>query len=145
MLRLRAPCIRNSCTLPLLLSVAVEQGGRSMAGEPLGLGEEREEAGEAATIARIVALNLTTLERESPVPRGQHPKHHGCVRATFTVEKDLPHDLRVGLFVPGKEYDALIRFSNGKQKDDREPDAHGMAIKLLNVSGPKILEGRGNE
>jgi catalase len=34
----------------------------------------------------------------------------------------------------------LIRFSNGAAMDDRKGDAHGMAIKLFNVPGEKLLE-----
>ena len=101
---------------------------------------------EKATIERLIEINLSTLEPNSrPAPRGQHPKHHGCVTAKFAVERDLPADLRIGVFANPKEFDALIRFSNGKEMDDRTPDAHGMAIKLLDVPGPKLLEGHEGE
>ncbi|MCA1685546.1 MAG: catalase family protein, partial [Planctomycetia bacterium] len=35
---------------------------------------------------------------------------------------------------------AWVRFSNGARRDDREPDAHGMAVKLMGVGGPKVLD-----
>jgi Catalase len=44
--------------------------------------------------------------------------------------------------VPGKSYQAWIRFSNGASdatQPDAKGDARGMAIKLLNVPGEKIL------
>lgn len=63
--------------------------------------------------------------------RAQHPKHHGCVRATFIVDADIPDRFQKGIFTtPGRKFHALIRFSNGRQEDDRAADAHGMAIKL---------------
>jgi hypothetical protein len=112
----------------------------------LGLGEERIEPDEEKTIAEIIQINLSTLvTQDRPVERGQHPKHHGCVRATFTVLPDVPAHLRRGIFAQPDSYDALIRFSNGRQQDDREPDAHGMAIKLLNVPGPKLMGGHEHE
>ncbi len=69
-----------------------------------------------------------------PALRDAHPKAHGCVRATFRVESDLEEDLRHGVFKPGQEYQAWIRFSNAlKVRHDLVRDARGMAIKLLAV------------
>lgn len=105
------------------------------------LAEETIPADEPALIARLVEQNLALLnEKERPVRRGQHAKHHGCVLADFVVEPDLPPDLRHGLFAQPKTYKALIRFSNGETRDDRKGDAHGMAIKLFDVPGDKLLE-----
>jgi hypothetical protein len=77
--------------------------------------------------------------------RAQHPKHHGCVAATFTVLETVPADLRAGIFEKPQSFEAWIRFSNGRQRDDRLADAHGMAIKLLDVPGEKLIEGHENE
>jgi hypothetical protein len=119
---------------------------RAVAAMQPALGEEQIVAGEQAMIEKIVRDNLTTLERDiKTVPRAQHPKHHGCVDAKFIVEPNLAANWRVGLFENPTTYDALIRFSNGRQTDDREPDIHGMAIKLLNVPGRKLLVGHENE
>jgi Dyp-type peroxidase family len=75
--------------------------------------------------------------------RDAHPKMHGCVRAVFRVEPDLPAELRVGLFAEAKSYAAWVRFSNaaGEPKDDAKKDIRGVAIKLMGVPGPKLLEG----
>jgi hypothetical protein len=67
-------------------------------------------------------------------------KGHGCVRATFEVSPDIPSALRHGVFAEPRSFAAYIRFSNGKGRDDRQGDAHGMAIKLLGVAGEKLLE-----
>ncbi len=80
--------------------------------------------------------------KEQPTQRGQHPKHLGCVEATFKVEVDSVRDgLRQGLFKNTKNYPSLIRFSKGKNNHDREKDSFGMAIKVFNVEREKILSG----
>ena len=78
-----------------------------------------------------------------PAMRDQHPRAHGCVQAEFRVEDRLRPELAQGVFVPGMSYPAWIRFSNGKSdptQHDAEGDVRGMAIKLLNVQGDKILD-----
>lgn len=107
-----------------------------------GLGEETISANEPEVIARIVAMNLDTLDKDArPMPRGQHPKSHGTVAGTFEVLPTLEPPLVCGVFQPGASYDALVRFSNGLWDDDTKEDAHGMAIKLLDVPGPKLQPG----
>jgi hypothetical protein len=71
-----------------------------------------------------------------------HAKHHGCVNATVRVLDGLPAPYAVGVFSKSATHDAIIRFSNGmgEVKDDREGDARGFALKLLNVPGEKVLE-----
>lgn len=94
-------------------------------------------------IERLAQMNIKTLSTSNGITkRGQHGKHHGCVRAKFHVDADLDDEFSVGVFEPGKEYACLIRFSNGRRNDDRQKDAHGMAIKLLDVPGAKLLPGR---
>jgi hypothetical protein len=106
-----------------------------------GLGEESVPPGEEAGIRRITEISMESVDRtREPVPRSQHPKHHGCVRAEFVVEPDLPPELRQGVLREPRTYPALIRFSNGKEWDDRKGDIHGMAVKLLGVEGEKVLE-----
>jgi hypothetical protein len=73
--------------------------------------------------------------------RDAHAFDTGCVEAIFRVDPDLHPDLRQGAFVPGREYPAWIRFSNGNcvETSPRAPDARGMAIKLMGVPGPKLM------
>ena len=75
-----------------------------------------------------------------PTDRGQHPKHHGFLRARFTVLENVPAELRVGLFREPKTYTAVIRFSSTAEQDDRVLDNHGMAIKVLGVKPTKLSE-----
>jgi hypothetical protein len=62
------------------------------------------------------------------------------VKAKFEVAADLPAELRHGVFAEPRSFDAYVRFSNGKGWDDRQADAHGMAVKLVGVPGEKLLE-----
>ena len=55
------------------------------------------------------------------------------------IAKNLESRLRQGLFQEPRIYEAWIRLSNGAHYDDRKPDAHGMAVKLMGVDGPKVL------
>lgn len=106
-------------------------------------------ATEAADIDRATKIILKKLEdqhREEPnlkIRRDAHPKTHGCVKAEFAVLPDIPNALKKGLFAEPRTYKAWIRFSNGlppASRADRSPDARGMAIKVMGVSGPKILD-----
>jgi hypothetical protein len=100
----------------------------------------------------IAELSVAVLRKEGSarkdvMTRDVHAKQHGCVRATFKVDEDVPAEYRSGVFaVPGKEYPAWIRFSNGSQRiqADKTGDARGMAIKLLDVDGEKLLDGEKN-
>lgn len=80
-------------------------------------------------------------KQEGKYRRGQHAKDTGCVKAEFIVEPNLAENLRVGVFKEPKTYEAIVRFSNGsgQLRSDKIPDGRGMAIKLLNVEGTKIL------
>lgn len=86
---------------------------------------------------QLAMMKVTGVKR-----RGQHFKQHACLKATFTVSDNLPKDLSIGLFSQPKSYEAFVRFSNGGKMDDRQPDIHGVAIKLLGVPGEKVLEGQ---
>jgi catalase len=76
-----------------------------------------------------------------PYRRDAHAKGSGCVRASFTVNSDIPNQFRHSVFKqPGAEFQAWIRFSNGDMtvRADGKPDARGMAVKVINVPGEKI-------
>lgn len=87
--------------------------------------------------AKIIKDNPTGIMR-----RDAHPKMHGVVKAEFTIEPDLPDELRVGVFSQPVVYNAWIRFSNqdGSIQPDIKGDIRGMAIKLMGVEGEKLLE-----
>ena len=108
------------------------------------LAQEIIPSGEPEQIEQITVIERTTQEHTDrlrrPSPRNVHPKQHGCVRAELMVAEGIPERLRHGIFREARGYPAVVRFSNAKQRDDQLPDGHGMAIKLLDVPGEKILE-----
>ncbi len=75
--------------------------------------------------------------------RDVHIKSHGCVRAEFKVP-ELDNKYRWGVLREPGTYDAWIRYSNGDYRlhPDKQRDARGMAVKLLNVPGKKLLPGQ---
>lgn len=108
--------------------------------------------GEADQIAQIISLTTQLLQMRYPegmARRGVHPKDHGCVKATFTVNPGIPENYRVGVFAtPGRQYPAWIRFSNATpflapDIGKTGPDSRGMAIKLIGVDGDMLLNEPG--
>ncbi len=80
------------------------------------------------------------------VRRDAHAKAHGCVKAIFRTDPELPTELRVGTFaVPGRELKALIRYSNGALHPgpDSLPDGRGMAVKLIDADPGKASAAHG--
>jgi len=99
---------------------------------PLEIGKEYPPPGEDAVTQQLRQLHLK-IQHVDPGPnrRGEHPKQHGGVWARFRVEKEVPPEFRLGLFEKPGHYTALVRYSNGRNADDRKPDVRGMAIKVL--------------
>ena len=117
--------------------------------ETLALATEYPQPGGREVAEEMSAL-LVELVKKRDKPgeyrRDAHPKHHGCVKANFSVEPDLPEDLRVGLFQEARDYRSYIRFSNGTgMGPDYEDGVRGMAIKLTGVEGEKLLEDEKGE
>jgi hypothetical protein len=79
--------------------------------------------------------------------RGFHAKTHAGMRAKFTVVDGLPDFARFGLFREPREFDAVVRFSNGKpsRERDRGKEPRGIAIKVFGVEGSKVAEHEGQE
>jgi catalase len=90
------------------------------------------------SVRTIVAANRTPVYQ-----RDAHAKAHGCVRAVFEVP-EAEARFRYGVFARPGRYEAWVRFSNGTVPSlaDTEKDARGMAIKLMGVSGPQLLDPR---
>jgi hypothetical protein len=109
------------------------------------MSKEKAPRGWSADLRHIVLLSLGAMLLHSGIRRrGQHPKQHGTVRATFEVLDDIPATYKVGLFAKPATYHAVIRFSNGPQTEDRQPGPQGMAIKLVGVPGRKVLDAEAN-
>lgn len=115
------------------------------------LGEEYEK-NENQEIQNVINAAMVALRRDykSPhVPRDAHAKSHGCLQASFSVNnKNLPKELRVGLFSSNKNYPTWVRFSNNTSdpmSHDKDLDLRGIAIKVMYVPGKKIIPAEENE
>jgi hypothetical protein len=87
---------------------------------------------------RLVAMQTA---RPGKPTRALHGKGHAGLRARVRVLPDLPAYARQGFFAEPTERRAYVRFSNGagSLRPDREPDLRGLAVKVLDVDGPKVL------
>jgi hypothetical protein len=106
-------------------------------------------ASEKAVHQKIIDFSIQMLEKNrhkyKKIPRDAHAKSHGCYKGKFIVDnKLLPPEHRLGVFKENKTYKAYLRYSNNDHLPKRKYNAldlRGMAIKLLGVSGEKIMPG----
>ena len=77
--------------------------------------------------------------------RPVHAKSHGVLVGTLDVLPNLPEPLAQGLFVTPGTYPAIMRFSTnpGDMLADNVSSPRGLAIKILNVEGPKVTNHAG--
>lgn len=113
----------------------------------LELGREYISSNEDEIIQEMVNEMQAQMERmykDKLMPRQIHTKMHGCVKGQFTIEPNLPEDLKVGVFSHQKSFNCYIRFSNSQTvpQPDKKKDIRGIAIKLLGVSGEKVLNNK---
>jgi hypothetical protein len=94
----------------------------------------------AGQLANAIEKSIRAQYQPGHARRDAHPKAHAIVRAEFRVHASIAHNLAQGIFIPGKTYEAWIRFSNSLHDDDNQDDARGMAIKVMGVPGEKLLE-----
>lgn len=115
------------------------------------LGKEYPQENEDEIAKRVLNLTLNSIKKssegKSQTLRDAHPKAHGCVAGTFTVQDSIPGTMKYGVFAKPRSFPIWIRYSNGSvtPKADKEGDIRGMAIKLMNVEGIKLLEDEKNE
>lgn len=131
--------------LVLLATPAVQADSRlsyPSTDESLGEYLHADEQQHAVTIGDIVEQEIRERYGDDVIRRDAHPKAHGCPIAEFRVYDNIPKDLQAGVFLPGTVYDATVRFSNGSpdaEQSDAKGDTRGMAIKLSDVAGPKLM------
>lgn len=82
------------------------------------------------------------VAKGGPLQRGFHNKGFG-MRAELRVLADIPADLQVGLFQPGRTYQAVARFSNAGPKagKDSAPDQRGLALRVWTGRAIPLLSG----
>lgn len=80
---------------------------------------------------------------KTPARRAVFLKPHGCAQATFEVADDLPAKYKVGLFATPGKHRAWTRISSDTTPTtkDQKNNTIGLAVKVLDVPGAKILQG----
>lgn len=119
-------------------------GGRPELNTEYYLGSEAEESRQFGEFAqRIQELQKqASAERGQPIQRGFHAKSHACLNGHIELDRHRDKRTRYGIFADDTaKLNVIARFSNGVgwKQDDGELDARGLAIKVLDVPGPKYL------
>ena len=85
--------------------------------------------------------NVWALKKYRHGIRDAHAKGHGLLRGQLTVYPDLPDELRQGLFAEPGSYPVVARLSStaGALRSDQTKGIRGLGIKVMGVSGAKIL------
>jgi hypothetical protein len=142
----RASLIGVAAVAGVMAALSVASFSHAQRAEPPAAGQEAIPPDEPGAIKWILDRMEETVKNEyaagnRPAWRDAHAKAHGCVKADFSVNADIPAELRRGVLAAPRSFTAWIRFSNGhgKPQDDRIRDGRGMAIKLTGVDGPKLL------
>lgn len=91
-------------------------------------------------VTMMHAQNVKNFDKFRHAIRDAHAKQHGTVIGTLQIP-ELPEHLAQGIFAKPGNYPVVIRFSSapGTLKDDSVPSPHGMAIKVIGISGQKML------
>lgn len=118
-----------------------------MADQKLELYKEYPQPGEEELAQKLAEyLKWVIVNREffsNTTTRDVHTKTVAVLKAELTIDQDLPPEFRHGVLQPGKSWPAWIRYSSSSQvpKEDIKGDIRGMALKLMNVPGEKLLPG----
>jgi hypothetical protein len=95
-----------------------------------------------AFAAELREIQRRRSEKSGKVERTLHVKAHTCLVGELTITASDPR--RSGVF-SGElaSFPIYARFSSGssRRQPDSVPDVRGFAIKLVGVSGPKLIPG----
>ena len=116
--------------------------------EGLKIAEEKIQPNEQQITKNITKVMSRFLEKEyretgKVAERAGNTKTYGLVKATFTVNPDLPNFLQTNLFKAGQQYPAYIRFGGPGPRvvpDTKDNGILSIGIKLMGVPGKKLLD-----
>jgi len=74
--------------------------------------------------------------------RDAHAKSHACLRGELEIYRDLPAELRQGLFATPKKYPVIARLSSTHPaiRSDQIRGVRAIAIKVIGVQGRRAVE-----
>jgi catalase len=82
-------------------------------------------------------------DHEQPIQRGFHAKAHGCLWGHMNLWPNRDPRTRFGIFSDAyQSHPVWVRYSNGVgwSQHDKDLDARGMAVKVMNVPGKKYAD-----
>ena len=90
-------------------------------------------------------ITRTMASRYRHAYRPVHAKSHGILVGTLEVLPGLAEPLAQGLFAEARSYPVVLRFSTnpGDMLADNVSSPRGLAVKVLNVDGPKVANHDG--
>lgn len=138
---LRATAVCGTLVASPSIAEVFFENGYPTADPMLGEALQEDEHQYAEDLLKVIEEKISSDYFPGTAKRDEHTKSHGCVNATFTIEENIPEDLRQGLFEKSGSYQATIRFSNSSpdsQAPDIDKDGRGFAIKLYGVEGESI-------
>ena len=85
-------------------------------------------------------ISAVMNDRYRHAVRSVHSKSHGLIKAALRVHAGLPEPLAQGLFAQPGVHPAILRISTtpGDILADSVSTPRGLAVKVLNVDGPKL-------
>jgi hypothetical protein len=88
----------------------------------------------------ILQEKMSTDYPAGQTKRDAHPKNLACLQAEFIVERNIPAELKKGIFEFPGTHPAWIRISSssGKIQSDKVKDLRGFAIKIMGVKGERF-------
>lgn len=103
---------------------------------------ERAQAAQDADAVNIFQRDFAKRGDGNP-HRAFHVKSHAGLRGELRILGDLPAAARHGIFATPRRFPALLRLSNGfsAAMPDWFPDLVGLAVKVEDVAGEKLLPG----
>jgi hypothetical protein len=107
-----------------------------------------DKAGEATARLKEMFIDIAQANRiklgQRPAERAVFRKLHGVASGRLVMEKNIPKELRVGVF-NHDQLDAWVRFSSDTTPTSADlKSTVGIGIKLFGVPGPKALGEEGN-
>ena len=107
--------------------------------------EDEAETGKALNEA-LRGIMETTSEDYGHAVRSVHAKSHGLLEGTITIHDGLAPALAQGMFAAPGEHKLVMRFSTnpGDILDDSISVPRGLALKVLDVSGPRLPGSEGD-
>lgn len=121
---------------------------RRLKDEGLAIAGEKPGPREQAVTREITDTMNAFLIREykdtgKVAERAGNTKTHGLVNGVFTVNRELPRRLQVGVFKAGRSYPAYVRFGGPGPRVVPDIDDNGIlsiGVKLMGVPGRKLLD-----